>query len=176
MVFCSVDEYAQVHDTCVFRWSHARARLRSRDESEALDDALRWLIGHPPQVLYANTPAVTSPGPFASLLSLLRLRRTWALNVGEARFSEAQCAELTQAVRESEVAFMFVDVAFVGGAVVRELKDVIRARRRSVRPGSPSPWTLSDDERQNAIIMQCTSMWWAPWSLGRNKSFMKQRH
>lgn len=126
-----------------------------------------------PQILYANAEVVTQDDVFAELCALMEDGRVWAVNVGEAHFSDAQCDRLIEAVRRSNVAFMFVEENFVGRQVVRTLKDIIRDRRRDTTVARWLIGTHSDE--QDAIVLQCCSMWWAPRSLGRNQTALRAK-
>lgn len=169
----SIDGYFEAYpeQLDVFQWSHAKHRLKS---DTTLCMVLQYLRSvNAPQILYANGSEVTRNPTFGELCSLLEDGNVWALNVGEAHFSGLQCDRLIESVRNSAVAFMFVEGNFVGNDVVRVLKDIIRDRRRH---STSARWLIgTHSSEQDAIIMRCCSMWWAPWSLGRNQSMLKRR-
>ena len=163
---CSLNVYFDTYPVKlqIFCWAHAKNRI-SKDISLAA--TLHHLRDrHAPQILYANTCNSTEPIAFKELCLLIREGDVWAVNIGEAQFSVEQCEHLIRSVKSGNVAFMFVDSIFVGPTVVRILKDIIRERRRATRQAQ---WLISTDKVQNKVIMKCKNMWWAPWSLGRNK-------
>ena len=161
------EEYAALYGCDVIHWAHLKTRV-----SMTLKEALLHLAEFDVQILYANDAVVTQSDTFSALCALIKRGAVWALNVGEAWFSEKQCEELYQCVADSNVAFMFVDSIMVGATVVRRLKKLIQERRRN----SSSRWLLGPDMKQNNIIMRCTNMWFAPWSLGRNRTFLETQH
>ena len=157
-----LSEYVQVYDSHVMHWSHVKTRVNINFVS-----FLHELKSLDVQILYANTAEVERPDAFNMLCELLLLNRIWGVNLGEIRFSHDQCIELIKVIRNSKVCFMFVDAILVGKEVVREMKDIIRDRRRNTKE---APWIISDDVKQNEIIMRCRNMWFSPYSLGRNKT------
>ena len=143
-----IDRYFERHPASlhIFRWAHARQYLSTPSEHRGLCASLLALRAREaPQILYANTEAITDDSAFPVLCDLLRAGKTWAVNLGEARFSSLQCAELHRTILNSQVAFMYVERNFVGQDTVRLLKDAIRDRRRSIKAGEPAPWLLSHD-------------------------------
>ena len=162
-------DYLELHPA-VWHWAHMRLRCQC-----TLADALKYICDNDTdvQIIYANDPAAATVPAFSYLLSVLRAGRVWAVNLGEVEFSASQCAALTLALRQSAVAFMFVDAVLVGDYYTRLWKNIIQERRRGT---VAARWLLSDDTAQNKIIRSCTHMWWPPLALGRNKRWSATSH
>lgn len=158
----NLNEYIESYQSDVVHWAHVKTRVKIK-----LDDFLLQLKRYNVQILYANTEELEKDTSFRYLCELLENKTIWAVNLGEVRFSEKQCSQLTETVKNSNICFMFVDAILVGKEVVRRLKDIIRERRRKTEY---APWIFSNDEHQNFVISQCKNMWFGPSSLGRNKT------
>ena len=158
------EEYVEMYGIDVVHWAHVRTRVRID-----LLNFLKELKSYHVQILYANTSEIEHPETFQVLCELLEINTIWAINLGEIRFSQHQCIELISTIRKTNVCFMFVDAILVGKDVVRELKDIIRERRRSV---TVPPWLITNNIKQNRIILRCRNMWFGPCSLGRNKKML----
>ena len=159
-------EYTSMYEVSVFHWAHAKTRI-----STDLCECLNLLKLENVQVLYVNTEEITKESCFDALCELLKVGTVWALNVGEASFSINQCRALHDTILKSNVAFMFLDAILVGKDTVRKFKDVIRDRRRNT---VTAPWIISDDDKQNNIILRCRNMWFSPCALGRNKKKLSE--
>jgi hypothetical protein len=169
----ALNEYFEWHpeELHVFHWTTARYKLRS-------DISLCTVLQHlrkacAPQVLYVNSETIANDGEaFDEMCALITDQHVWAVNIGESHLDAQQCERIIEAVRYSRVAFMFVEANFVGHSVVRILKDIIRDRRRAT---TDAPWLLGRSDEQDTVIMSCTAMWWAPWSLGRNQRVLSNK-
>ena len=169
----ALNEYFERHpeELDVFHWTTARYKLRSDISLCAVLQHLRKACA--PQILYVNTETIVDDAhAFDEMCALITDQHVWALNIGEAHFHAHQCGRIIEAVRHGRVAFMFVEANFVGQSVVRTLKDIIRDRRRAT---IEAPWLLGRSDKQDAVIMRCTAMWWAPWSLGRNQRVLTNK-
>tara|TARA_B110000046_G_scaffold130536_1_gene137083 strand:- start:312 stop:809 length:498 start_codon:yes stop_codon:yes gene_type:complete len=163
----TLDDYIHLFGCDVVRWAHVRARVNT-----SLFDMLQQLQQYDVQILYTNTELVTTPRTFDALCELVSKGTVWGLNIGEAELDAQQCQSLYTCVAHSNVAFMFIDAVFVGNSEVKRFKTLIQQRRRQTR----GRWTMGVTTDQDAIIMRCRNMWFAPWSLGRNKNFLARGH
>lgn len=165
-----IREYFARYGFSIFHWAHIRSRCKC-----TLEAALNYINDNDSadvQLLYANDPSLTAAKTFQALMHLLKRKPIWAINIGEAEFSTEQCDEITDMLRNSEVAFMFADAILVGSEYVRLWKDIIRERRRYT---VEARWLLTNDDAQNRIIRRCKNMWWPPMALGRNKHFSNKK-
>jgi len=158
------EEYVETYGMDVVHWAHVRNRVRIN-----LLDFLKEMKLYHVQILYVNTYEIEQAEIFKVLCELIEKNTIWAINLGEIRFSSSQCVELISSIKKSNVCFMFVDSVLVGKDVVRELKDIIRERRRNA---TFPPWLITNDAKQKNIILRCRNMWFGPCNLGRNKKML----
>ena len=152
----AMEAYFEKHGTAIMNWVHMRSRCKC-----TLEEVLRYIhdSNMNVQIIYANHPSVTKTSTFDILMSVIRNKSVWAINLGEAEFSLEQCNQLTSTLHDSNIAFMFVDAILVGKKYVRLWKDIIRQRRRTT---VSAHWLYSENEAQNHIIRCCKNMWWTP--------------
>lgn len=96
---------------------------------------------------------------------------TWAINLGETSFTNAQMRRLLDVARESNLAFCFLDSVLVGDAWKRDFKDALRAKRKSTLV-APWLWNWKDPncEQNRAIttVQKECYLGYGPKGLRRN--------
>ena len=109
-----------------------------------------------------------------SLCSLISGGSVWGLNAGEWEFSPEQMARIIAAAESesSKLCFAFFDAVLVSAEAAKELRGVIRDRRRAT---DAAPWLYGDDESWNKVVHAESKMWFSPHELTRNKEWLRQR-
>jgi hypothetical protein len=93
---------------------------------------------------------------FPRLHDLLTQCPVWSVNLGELRFSEAQCEKLAETLRASGVTHLFYECT-VAGQWKEEFRDIIRINR-----AKHGMWRFGPDCEQNRVILAAVKNWCAP--------------
>ncbi|KAL1518540.1 hypothetical protein AB1Y20_002829 [Prymnesium parvum] len=109
------------------------------------------------------------PDLFPRLLNFLTQCPVWSVNLGELRFSEAQCKQLAETLRKSGVTHMFYECTVAG-----QWKDIYRGIIRANR-AKHGMWRLGPDAEQNKVVLAAVKNWFVPTAHSVNKQWM-QRH
>ena len=96
---------------------------------------------------------------FPRLTDLLTQSPIWSVNLGELRFSDAQCAKLADCLRTSGVTHLFYECTVAG-----QWKDVFRTIIRQNR-AKHGLWRFGPDVEQNRVVLAAVKNWCAPRQL-----------
>ena len=102
---------------------------------------------------------------FAQLMRLLHECSVWSINLGELRFSEAQCAKLAETLKKSGVTHMFYECTVAG-----QWKETYRSTIRDNR-WKHGLWRFGPDEEQNDVVRQSVKNWFNPENHQCNKDW-----
>ena len=102
---------------------------------------------------------------FAKLGELLCSCPIWSVNLGELRFSEEQCADLSKSLRRSGVTHMFYECTVAG-----QWKETYRSTIRDNR-WKHGLWRFGPDEEQNDVVRQSVKNWFNPENHQCNKDW-----
>ena len=106
---------------------------------------------------------------FPRLLDLLTHCPVWSLNVGELRFSEAQCTRLADTLRLSGVTHLFYECT-VAGPWKEVYRKIIRNNRQK-----HGFWRFGPDAEQNRVILAAVKSWYVPTSHQTNKRWITRQ-
>lgn len=92
----------------------------------------------------------------------------WSINLGELRFSEAQCELLAATLRDSWITHMFYECTVAG-----QWKDVFRSIIR-VNRAKHGFYRLGPDAEQNRVVHAAVKSWFGPTSHSCNKQWTQR--
>lgn len=104
---------------------------------------------------------------FPWLLAFLLQCPVWSVNLGELRFSEAQCRQLAQTLRYSGITHMFYECTVAG-----QWKEIFRSIIRTNR-SKHGMWRLGPDDEQNKVVFAAVKNWYVPTSHAINKEWLQ---